>query len=178
MKPSRDLRPISSRADANCCKKMIFLIFVAMCLSLLLLFVVLPILFAVCEALKTNNLQQSRLFVGRVWHTRFQPKRHAFTYPIFTFALDLEEVVGNFFYPILSFRESDHLKNGEGSSSTSTENSLAQRVLRLVSEKTKGKCQPSLKTDQVFLLTHVSCTSISAYRLVKLEKNSNQHSFF
>lgn len=138
---------------------MILLILLLASLSLFLCFVILPLALAVREAFKTSKLQNSKLYVGRVWHTRFQPKRHAFTYPIFTFALDLEEEVGDFFSPILTFRESDHLKNGEGISSERTDNSLAQRVLRLVSKRTKGKCQPSLETHHVFLLTHVGWNS-------------------
>jgi DUF1365 family protein len=91
------------------------------------------------EALGTLKLYQ-----GRVWHTRFRPVRHAFTYPLFILGVDLsaldalgrrmlarptspsyvardcdaEEALRDALWPlscILRFRTSDHLKNGEGS---------------------------------------------------------------
>jgi DUF1365 family protein len=66
------------------------------------------------------SMINSALYTGRVWHTRLHPKKHAFTYPIFMFALDLEELDAfrNTLWPLstwlVKFREIDHLKNGEG----------------------------------------------------------------
>jgi DUF1365 family protein len=145
---------------------------------LLLLFVVLPLAVAFLATLRGSynyrqQFQHSKLYVGQVWHTRFQPKRHAFSYPIFMFVLDLEELpLGNYIlWPIVAFRDDHHLKNGEGvlddqkkdqessSSSTSSKKkktqSLAERVLRLVATKTKDKCQPTLDTHRVLILTHL-----------------------
>jgi DUF1365 family protein len=126
--------------------------------ALVLGFIFLPLVLAFREYFKSNELHDSKLYVGRVWHTRFLPKKHAFTYPIFIFAVNLEEGINNFLSPVLKFRESDHLKNGEGiSSAGKADNTLVQRVLRLVSERTKGACKPSLETHRVTLLTHVRC---------------------
>ena len=67
-----------------------------------------------------RSMINSALYTGRVWHTRLHPKKHAFTYPIFMFALDLEELAEfrNTLWPLstwlVKFRETDHLKNGEG----------------------------------------------------------------
>lgn len=107
----------------------------------------------------------SSLYVGRVWHTRFLPKHHGFQYPLFLFALDLEEVDDLFFdqlWPlclIVKFRNEDHLKNGEGCKESIPRgverHEIAHRVLRLVAEKTKGSCQPTLETYRVILVTHL-----------------------
>lgn len=135
---------------------MLFILICAVAVALFFGFVVLPLLLALRNTLKESNLKHSKLYTGRVWHTRFQPKKHAFTYPIFIFALDLEENFKSFMSPILTFRESDHLKNGEGiAKEGGADNSLLERVLRLVKEKTNGKCAPTLKTHRATLLTHV-----------------------
>jgi DUF1365 family protein len=128
--------------------------------------------------------------VGQVWHTRLQPKRHAFHYPIFLFALDLEEDFEKFnvLWPMVQFRASDHLKNGEGLLENNSHNNeaetdtdtdtdtLAQRVLRLVSTKTNNKCQPTLETHRVLLLTHLSYygynfNPVSFYYIVNKQHN-------
>jgi uncharacterized protein len=92
----------------------------------------------------TTTTTRSALYAGRVWHTRFHPVRHAFSYPLFIFCIDLQEVEGDNSEPplaqskpstvstsprcysnrtmdrlwpltlIASFRPADHLKNGEG----------------------------------------------------------------
>ena len=90
------------------------------------------------------EFQSSALYVGRVWHTRFLPIKHSFTYPIFIFGLNLNEIYHtessdtstttaskketshnddiacrfhSMLWPlslIVSFNPNDHLKNGEG----------------------------------------------------------------
>lgn len=121
------------------------------------IFVVLPLLLATWQWMKRRNTKQfihSKFCVGQVWHTRFHPKRHAFTYPIFMFALDLEDSFGNFLWPIVRFRPTKyHLKNGEGQ--ITGDDSLAQRILQLVATKTQDKFQPTLMTHQIILLTHL-----------------------
>ena len=122
----------------------------------------------------TSSLK-SCLYFGRVWHTRLLPKIHSFTYPIFIFAIDLSEIeyiqqrIWRFpLNYLLSFQESDHLINGEGMSMITTKgdddddddrrknsNSLEQRILRLVSEKTNGKFIPTSNTHRVVILTHL-----------------------
>ena len=97
------------------------------------------------------------------------------------FALDLEEL--NEFHRtiwplsiwVAKFREMDHLKNGEGllqeSGVTDTpsgidekgqkvrqdigSNSIADRVLRLVAQKTSNKFKPNLQSYRVMILTHL-----------------------
>lgn len=137
------------------------LVVVGICLALV--FLVFPLVLAISQLQKNGarSFRNSKLYVGQVWHTRFQPKLHGFTYPIFMFVLDLEEDFGDFMSPVVRFRESDHLKNGEELLLRATgenkhqENSLAERILRLVCTKTKGKCQPILESHRVMLLTHL-----------------------
>jgi len=137
-----------------------------------------PLLLAVIEALrKRSTLTKSKLCVGQVWHTRFHPKRHSFTYPIFMFALDLEEDFGDFMSPVVRFNADEHhLKNGEGKSSAGEKSggSLAQRILRLVAEKTEQKFTPSLATHQIILLTHLeyfgyNFNPVSFYYIIRKE---------
>ena len=87
------------------------------------------------------------------------------------FALDLEEIVGSstnnnnnndskLLWPIVKFDESDHLKNGEGfiegETASSSSSSLVERILNLVAERTNNKCQPTLETHRVVLMTHLT----------------------
>ncbi len=38
--------------------------------------------------MKTN----SRIFIGNVWHSRVEPVKHSFTYPVFYFAIEISEL--------------------------------------------------------------------------------------
>jgi hypothetical protein len=123
---------------------------------------------------------RSALFTGKVWHTRHLPVKHAFQYPLFLFCLDLQEVENEGLFEdtlwplskIVSFRPTDHLKNGEGRSETSgaaaaaaaagKESSLLQgdslqaRICRLVATKTNNKFQPTPESHRIVLVTHLS----------------------
>lgn len=39
-----------------------------------------------------GGLGRSGIYVGRVWHVRFKPTKHRFSYPIFYCLLDLDEL--------------------------------------------------------------------------------------
>lgn len=107
------------------------------------------------------------LYCGRVSHTRFRPIIHSFSYPLFFCLLDLSEISKlfegtiPFMWPLnylLSFRNGDHLKNGEGTSSksvSSRKDPLEVRIRKLVREKTNGKFCPTPQ-NQILLLTHLS----------------------
>mmetsp|Transcript_25970 Transcript_25970/g.54637 ORF Transcript_25970/g.54637 Transcript_25970/m.54637 type:complete len:439 (+) Transcript_25970:236-1552(+) len=171
-------------------------------------FVALPLLTAIvayfCSRSRSHPMiRNSILYTGRVWHTRLYPKKHAFTYPIFMFALDLEELDAfrKSIWPlsswIVQFRERDHLKNGEGlvqhqpqlpAQNTNTNNTflddnnndtIAARILRLVAQKTEGKFQPTLATHRVVILTHLSYygynfNPVSFYYVVDRTSNEEQ----
>lgn len=107
---------------------------------------------------------RSAIYVGRVWHSRFLPVGHAFTYPLFMYLLDLNDEVeemGLFtrlMWPlsmIVNFSDADHLKNGEGLVN-GEDNRLSYRVCRLVAERTKQQVIPSVETHRVWILTHLS----------------------
>jgi len=126
---------------------------------------------------KSWNEFRSALHVGTVWHTRHLPVQHAFRYPLFLFCLDLQEVQDGLFantlWPlstIVSFRESDHLKNGEGlqqqqgtgkdtapakAKDNDNDNTLQARICRLVAAKTRDKFQPTPATHRIILVTHL-----------------------
>jgi uncharacterized protein len=82
-----------------------------------------------------------RLYKGRVWHSRYRPVLHEFTYPVFLFEVDVtalhqqlvvvgsgsnddgspsllyDDALFDAMWPlstIVQFRSEDHLKNGEG----------------------------------------------------------------
>ncbi|OEU19440.1 DUF1365-domain-containing protein [Fragilariopsis cylindrus CCMP1102] len=134
----------------------------------------------------------SALYTGRVWHTRLHPKKHAFTYPIFMFALDLEELAEfrNTLWPLstwlVKFRETDHLKNGEGimgnnnqDRSRSPPQSHENKTNYSIAEKTNSKFQPTLQTHRVMILTHLcyygyNFNPVSFYYIIdKKSKNNN-----
>jgi len=119
-----------------------------------------------------STATQTALYCGRVAHTRFKPVLHSFSYPLFFCFLDLSEV-GKIFeggrksmlWPLnllMSFREEDHLKNGEGllcntndtHENSADSNTLPFRIRRLVSERTGGKCNPTAD-QKICLLTHL-----------------------
>ncbi len=71
-----------------------------------------------------NNKQYANhaIFCGRVWHNRYIPTFHGFNYPIFFFAVDLDEPKTSFpwyMWPLLSarfpalarFNQKNHLKD-------------------------------------------------------------------
>lgn len=143
----------------------LFKVLLGVLLAGLVGFVALPLILAEITRWrnsKSSDTILSSLYVGRVWHARLLPKHHGFNYPLFVFALDLEEVEDLFadkLWPlslVVSFRNRDHLKNGEGSPKETVEKSeIANRVLRMVSEKTKNEFQPTLETHRVLIVTHL-----------------------
>jgi hypothetical protein len=58
-----------------------------------------------------DTLAVLKLYKGRVWHTRFRPTRHAFTYPLFIFGVDLSAI------DALMSRRRKFMGSGKGSSS-------------------------------------------------------------
>ena len=130
---------------------------------------------------------QTAIYRGRVSHTRYRPTTHSFSYPLFFCVLDLNEVDDLFgsancggsdkgsrsraaLWPLsllMQFRESDHLKNGEGlilvdgnggkkvaDEAAAADNTIRARICRLVAERTKGKCRPT-QNQRIFLVTHL-----------------------
>ena len=91
----------------------------------------------------------------------------------------------------MQFRESDHLKNGEGlvesdgnggegSHGQIIDNSIRRRICRLVREKTKGKCNPSAE-QRIILVTHLAyygyCFNpVSFYYVLKRSQRPNDSS--
>lgn len=119
------------------------------------------------------------------------------------FALDLEELEAfqQTIWPlsawVVNFREIDHLKNGEGLRQCSVSNmhssqpdenideklqdanfnSIGNRILRLVAQKTNDKFMPSLEKYRVMILTHLcyygyNFNPVSFYYVV--DKKSNE----
>ncbi len=101
------------------------------------------------------------IFTGRVSHTRFQPKRHCFAYPLFFCLVDLAEVKKLFkgrlplMWPLnylINFRDEDHLKNGEGkleNSELKNEDALSPRIRELVKDRTNGKFVPVKGKEEI-----------------------------
>ncbi|MEI2298929.1 DUF1365 domain-containing protein [Ensifer sp. MJa1] len=66
-------------------------------------------------------MSRSALYSGQVWHVRFRPRRHRFSYRVFSLLLDLDELAcldrklrlfGHNRWALFSFRDCDH-GNGE-----------------------------------------------------------------
>jgi uncharacterized protein len=136
-------------------------------LALLIFFYILIVLVTVILAIITCwrrkfRDSKSRLFTGRVSHSRMVPKLHSFSYPIFMVLVDLEDNMADEMYPlslIMSLSDDDHYKNREGLNSGDEEKTstttLLHRTLRLVAEKTEQKFQPTSESHSVLLLTHL-----------------------
>jgi uncharacterized protein len=107
------------------------------------------------------------VYAGRIQHTRFQPTRHGFSYPFFIFGVPLlheeeENSVNKRLWPlswIVRWNSArDHLKNGEGlieETSSPFANCLAQRLCRLISQRTNHQFVPNPENHSIFLLTHL-----------------------
>lgn len=142
------------------------------------------------------SMLHTAMYKGRVSHSRSLPIRHSFSYPFFIFAIDLDEadtLFGKSLWPmnrIIAFCEQDHLKNGEGSqkmdeySAQNSKESLKYRVLRLVQQRTNGKCNLLMENSegiQVILLTHLKyfgyCFNpVSFYYIFRNETNESHNS--
>lgn len=138
-------------------------------ITLLVLFCafVLPLILALITSVRqTSSVWQklrSSLYKGKVWHTRHLPVKHAFSYPLFIFAIDLEEVEDGLFsetmWPlslIVNFRPKDHLKehNRQDPDDDSSQ-PLQDRIHHFVALKTKGRVQTSRSSHHILLVTHL-----------------------
>jgi len=124
---------------------------------------------SLATATTTATTTTTAIYTGRVSHTRFQPVKHCFSYPLFFCLLDLSEVEKLFkghlplMWPLtyfINFRDDDHLKNGEGKLSPVPVSSpgkrdpfkrrsqllgdcLSPRIRQLIKERTNGAFVPS-----------------------------------
>jgi DUF1365 family protein len=119
------------------------------------------------EEKTTTCSNASALYTGRVWHSRFQPAKHSFTYPMLMFGLDLSTLpqLLDSLWPLaptcIQWSDEDHLKNGEGlclfnDADEATDNSVPARVLRLVAQRTQNAFVPTRDTHNVYLLTNLT----------------------
>lgn len=89
------------------------------------------------SAIKDSDVNiTSQIFSGWLRHTRLKPTIHDFTYPIYTYAFDLDELpylsktLSLFSYNkrnLISIFDSDYLKNGPGSIKDKLSSLLAER---------------------------------------------------
>ena len=152
---------------------------------LLMSAVLLPLLLALLTCPRNRlsdwNDLRSSLYVGRVWHTRHLPVKHAFTYPLFIFAVDLQEIEEGLFsqklWPlslVVRFRYEDHLKEHHKQTADDSTKSLVDRIHKFVALKTRDKVRTSRETHYVLLVTHLAyfgyCFNpVSFYYLVEKE---------
>jgi DUF1365 family protein len=138
--------------------------------------------------LPTWSSYNTALYEGRVSHTRFVPTVHAFSYPLFFCVLDLDEAKALFspgrgaLWPLsllMQYRDTDHLKNGEGLApkKDGDSNSTRSRLCRLIAERTREKCRPSDK-QRILLITHLSyfgyCFNPVSFYYVMHEKDHDR----
>ncbi len=73
--------------------------------------------------LEATHTPATGIYRGHILHHRFSPKRHRFTYPIFAFAMDLDEIgtwdrklrlFGHNRFSLYSLRDADHGGDGMG----------------------------------------------------------------
>lgn len=120
---------------------------------------------------------RSSIYVGRVSHSRKLPASHSFAYPIFMALIDLEDDFQDILSPlssVMSLREKDHYKNGEGGNTGTT---LAVKTMELIAERTEQKFKPTRATHRVQLLTHLCyygyCFNpVSFYYILNRENNN------
>jgi len=104
---------------------------------------------------------QTGIYWGRIMHHRFSPKRNYFTYPVFIFAIDLDEVEGwdkklRFFghnrFSLYTLRDKDHVSSLNTSDISGAANlsrqTIKENVLMLLRERGYGG-----PVDQVVMVT-------------------------
>lgn len=79
---------------------------------------------------------KSSLFTGTLNHRRFYPKKHAFTYPVLLFYLDLTEIKNIFSIPLLFSDQSPSIIRFNRSDYLSGKESLIETVRDLIFQKT------------------------------------------
>lgn len=94
---------------------------------------------------------KSFLYSGTLNHRRFSPKRHAFTYPVVMFYLDLSEINSIFSIPFLFSSRFPRFIGFDRKNYLAGEQSLTHTVNQLIKEKT-GR----VHTGPIRLLTQVS----------------------
>ena len=91
----------------------------------------------------------SKLYFGAVEHTRYQPVTHKFSYPIYFYGLDLDELgqldrkIALFGYNRLrpaSIHDADYLDDGPGN--------IREKLLRMLSQK-----HPEKTVSSIFMIT-------------------------
>jgi uncharacterized protein len=124
------------------------------------------------QQFRPRTFTASALYAGRVWHTRFRPMRHAFTYPFIIFGVHFDDIYpssgrnfASLLWPlswIVTFNSCDHLKNGEGIRETKSNtlskhpDALTDRIFQLISERTHRTFVPNVTTHSIFLLTQLT----------------------
>ena len=131
---------------------------------------------------------RSAFFRGTVFHVRHRPAVHAFRYPLHFAVVDLDEAPALFgsahvrpdeerkrssddakakgsLWPLsslMSLRDEDHLKNGEGLPEATVEDarkgaSMRERVEHLIRERTDGKVdlRAGMERRRILLVTHL-----------------------
>ena len=117
------------------------------------------ILMLVIDGLGTKKSSGlSCLYIGRVWHARFQPTFHKFAYGLFYTYLDLDHLDGTFkgMWPLAShtrpafarFKEVDHCKDIQREDEQGLP--LVEKIRRLVHRETGSRPK-----GPICLLTHL-----------------------
>jgi len=125
-------------------------ILVQMLGGIVVLMILVPYSLALISLWYRRKDNTSLFCTGRVWHARLQPLRHAFTYPIFYFGVDLLSIAPPVPWPlslIAKFDERHHLKDRPG------DGFLSERIFALFQSST---FQPTAQTHTLTLLTHLS----------------------
>lgn len=95
----------------------------------------------------------SALYVGKLRHRRFSPKKHSFEYPVFLSLLDIDEIprlmqtsrLSSYErFNVLSYRECDHFGD-------------SRKSLRARLEENARERGVTLPPGKIFLLTHLRC---------------------
>lgn len=98
---------------------------------------------------ESGVLPKSGIYWGRIMHSRLSPRRHFFTYPIFIFSIDLDEIetharklrlFGHNRFSLYTLRDRDHL--GDAS------RPIKENVIGLLRER--GYAGP---VDKIFMVT-------------------------
>jgi len=96
-----------------------------------------------------SGIPESGIYWGKVMHHRFSPKRNFFTYPVFIFAIDLDEIgmwdrklrlFRHNGYSLYSLRDRDHQGDPE--------QSIKENVIRLLRDKGYRGA-----VDRIFMVT-------------------------
>lgn len=129
------------------------------------------------SSFSSSDVEMSGFYLGTLWHKRYQPVRHAFKYPLYMTALDLDDVdrldkrhwwFSARHWSVLEFRSTDYLRHFKSALEVETGSSHVQKALGSDGSSVKSRAIEAVKVlggdasglNKVLMLAQLRCFGI------------------